>query len=173
MDGLQERPEPKDVELALTLLAGNFVNRPIYNPDEPSHINLDVLPKLEFIESGSAKENEARKALSRVLRCRTVPREVLVTLADVFAPDGKSQRFAVLRNRSKGHPDPHRDFIIFRFIDEGRHAGQSRAEAIEAAANKVGLTPERISEIYDEMRKRASGSRHYKPPPRKPRSKKS
>ena len=60
------------------------------------------LPYLEFL-SGDA-ENDARRALCRLLVTGSAPRDVLRMLADVFEPSAEYGALkAILKRRSRGH----------------------------------------------------------------------
>lgn len=157
--------EDLDLSFALDLLCG-YQRRDYGNP---------IPTGLEFFSKTShTTEDRARESLVRVLLSGKVPPVLLWALAAVFAPKdfrGKlplhSSRHVTFQNRTKGHPNPDRDFEIAYQVDSMRRNGETLEDACEYIAEFQvrGLSAERIEKIY---RNTKLG---FDPPPPAPRRK--
>jgi hypothetical protein len=105
-----------------------------------------------YLEEGSLYEQDARRAISRLLdRDAPLPREVRTALRDLFVPDPPAweQRTIRLVARRPGRPSDHLVHTqVAEYIwREGRN-GKRLTDAIIDAADKFSLSDEAIKKIW-------------------------
>ena len=143
----EEEAYTRDVDAALTLLHG------IPRQD----FSGMILP--EYLSANTKREQEARAALSRVLKHENVPRGILLGLARLFNPDPtRDRRKLIFQNYlNQGRHDPERDAEI-RYLVYMEHEkvrpGIKLQQAYEAVAVQVGLSAEQVRRIYKGYGKR-------------------
>jgi hypothetical protein len=131
----------KDDELAFDLFVGIIKDHSSW-PPQNTFLSRTTDPT----------EDDARRALCRTLRSGKPHPVLLVALANVFDPDGKSDLRVVLKKRSKGHSDWKRDLIIaykvhtLRFDD-----GKSYDDAIAEVADAINKNEKHVGKIYGKM----------------------
>jgi hypothetical protein len=150
-------PFSSDEWLALKLLLGDPRGLDaIFGQSGTIRIFKNDFPRLVFL-SGNTKptENEARKALCRVLRDRTrKPSHTLLdALAQVFDPDQSAARGyptlrAALKRRGRGHSDPIRDLVIAHAVKIIReNLNETYEKAVDMVAEAIEKSPEQIKRI--------------------------
>jgi AraC-like DNA-binding protein len=120
---------------------------------------------------GKSTEDEARRALCRILRNEKwgPSAEVLDGLVEVFDPDATDAALkAVLRRRSRGHANPYADDVIARAVLLLRFHGKHYDDAVAEVAAKFGKSAEHVKRIFG---KEARSSWIVRQLPRRPRRK--
>jgi hypothetical protein len=134
---------------------------PNYNRDEGLALQLlcDCLHvpfpdmkdgKLVFV-GGNTTEDEARRALCRILRDEKWGPSgyVLDALVAVFDPDARDAALkAVLKRRSRGHANPYADAAIADAVSLFRFAGKHYDDAVAEVAAKFGKSAEHVKRIF-------------------------
>ena len=152
----EEEAYTRDVDAALTLLEG------IRRQDFSGMILS------EYLSANTKREQEARAALSRVLKHENVPSIILLLLARLFNPDPeRDRRKLIFQNYlSQGRHDPERDAEIRHLVHLELHShgekdeagvmrtGITLQQAYEAVAVQVGLSAEQVRRIYKGYGKR-------------------
>lgn len=93
-------------------------------------------------------EDDARRALYRVLRRGRPPSHILVALAHAFHPNGAGAVKIMLKKRSKAHSDPDRDSSIAFLVHTLRSRGKSYRQAVAAVAKAINKNEKHIEKIY-------------------------
>jgi len=140
-----------------------LANKFLHGTEQPGkHVRKRVFLSADTKPS----EKEGREALCRILQYLAKTTEVgaLNSLADMFEPDGKSERKIVFKRRSQGHSDPLRDndiedLVFNELLDLSQDppvpTNKTLREAYEIVSDKTGLGPEQIKKIYSKFRKRS------------------
>jgi hypothetical protein len=148
-------PEEEDVGPEITPEQEN------YDRDEGLAIRLlyDFLhvpwPELKdgklVLVGGETTEDEARRALCRILRNeKPLPSvEVLDALIDVFDSDATDAALkAVLKRRSRGHANPYADAAIAEAVSLLRFDGKHYDDAVAEVAAKFEKSAEHVKRIF-------------------------
>jgi hypothetical protein len=158
----------EDVLLAMKLLRGDLRgwNNERGEPANWPPKSSKDLPTLVFLSKKTTPtEEDARRALCRVLRSRTEKPSglILEALANLFDPDaspgGYPQRKAVLKMRGRGHSDVHRDLAIAETVFRFRVDGMSYHKAVERVAIAIGKSDKHVERICGKFKSVYSLSR--------------
>jgi hypothetical protein len=152
----------RDEKLALMLLSGHRSGRfPV------GLASKNDLPKRRMFLSRKTKptENEAREALCRILLNRHVPPSaaILKALVGVFVShDDFAESFygryplkALLKRRSKGHPNLDRDLAISLAVDRLRDSREAKTleEAAARLGDAIGMHEDHIKRVYSRVKR--------------------
>jgi hypothetical protein len=136
----EEKNYNRDEGLALQLLCDSL--------DVPS---ADIKDGKLVLVGGKATEDEARRALCRILRNEKwgPSDDVLDALVEIFDPDATDAALkAVFKRRSRGHAKPHADLVISRAVLLLRFSGKHYDDAIAEVAAKFGKSAEHVKRIF-------------------------
>jgi len=98
---------------------------------------------------GKTTEDEARRALCRILRNEEPSADVLDALAEVFDPDRTDAVLkAVLKRRNRGHAKPYADMAITEAVEILRFRGKHYDDAVAEVAAKFGKSAEHVKRIF-------------------------
>jgi len=100
---------------------------------------------------GKTTEDEARRALCRILRNEKwgPSGPVLDALVEIFDPDATDAALkAVLKRRSRGHANPYADSAIAEAVSLLRLGGKHYDDAIAEVAAKFGKSAEHVKRLY-------------------------
>ncbi len=155
-----------DEKAALMLLQGFYRSRDF----RPLKSKID-LQKRGFLSARSTpSENEARRALCRILQNAHVPpsRALLHALADTFEPlspalpyDHRPLR-AILKKRSQGHADFWRDMDIYWAVKSLRDDGKTLEGAAAEVGDALGIHADSVKKIIGRL-KRFLGDEQKRP----------
>jgi hypothetical protein len=144
----------QDAMLARKLLRGDWRGpNPIVGVESLS----GGVPRIVFLSSKTKpSENEARRALCRILRDyeHEVDAMLRAALAEVFDPDPPTRApqwprlKAVLKKRSRGHSNPYGDAAISSAVFQLRAEGKHYDDAADEVAALVGKSTEHVKRIY-------------------------
>jgi hypothetical protein len=109
-----------------------------------------------YLKEGSSREQDARRAISRLLRSDApLDRQLRTVLAHLFDPDPPAweQRTIRLKARGRGRPIDHVTLTqIAEYIWNERQNGKRVTDAINDAAEQFALSEETIKEIWSRYR---------------------
>lgn len=150
------KPVPQDLEYAFALFWG--IGR-VYNYCGVE-IPEDRFEKVKFpTRDTKPTEKECRAALARILTRDKIPFRLLCELAAAIHPEGyyasDANRRIKFEKLNQGHHDAHRDFTIAAEVAAAIKQGKgqtSRDEACIAVVKRVGLSFERVRDIYQEQK---------------------
>jgi hypothetical protein len=134
-----QRSPTRDQQLVIQLLCGHIVR------------NKHQVPHTVYLKDGSPEEQEARRALARILRT-SLPLDLGLRflIADLIDPDrDEIDRRIRFGHRRKGKPsNALAEKEIAEFIWSQVRSGVKTEEAVFQAAERFGLERTRIFEIW-------------------------